>query len=239
MAADRSRRFGGRSWTRRLPGWKWLLSLLVAGALTAAAVWAVFYSTLLSVTDVRVAGAARLAPAHVERAAAVPMGEPLARLDLEAIADRVGAIPAVQTVSVARHWPHTLRITVTERVPLVVVDTSHGRRGVDASGTTFRLAAGEQDWLPRLVVDKDVAPGVLSEAARVIAALPVKLARLVEEVHAATPDSITLYLRSGDKVRWGSAARSAAKARVLAVLLRQPAAVYDVSVPQLPTTATG
>ena len=239
MAADLSRRFAIRSWTRRLPGWRLLLSILVAAALSAAAVWALFFSTLLSVTDIRVDGAARLTPAQLEQAAAVPMGEPLARLDLDGIAARVAAIPAVRTVSVARHWPHTLAIRVTERVPLALVGAPHGRRGVDASGTTFRLARGEHQRLPRLIVDRNAAPGLLSEAARVIAALPTKLADRVEKVRAATPDSITLYLRGGEEVRWGSAARSAEKARVLAVLLRQPAAVYDVSVPHQPTTATG
>ena len=239
MAADLGRRFANRSWACRLPGWRLVLSVLAAGALSAAAVWALFFSTLLSVTDIRVDGAARLTPAHVKRVAAVPIGEPLARLDLDGIAARVAAVPAVRTVSVERHWPHTLAITVTERVPLVLVGAGHGRRGVDASGTTFRLARGEQQALPRLIVDRNAAPGLLSEAARVIAALPMKLAGRVEEVHAATPDSITLYLRSGEEVRWGSAARSAEKARVLGVLLRRPAAVYDVSVPHQPTTATG
>jgi cell division protein FtsQ len=38
-------------------------------------------------------------------------------------------------------------------------------------------------------------------------------------------------------VRWGSAEDSARKAEVLTVLLRVPAAVYDVSVPELPTTS--
>jgi cell division protein FtsQ len=36
---------------------------------------------------------------------------------------------------------------------------------------------------------------------------------------------------------WGSADESDLKAQVLAVLLRQPARTYDVSVPGQPTTA--
>jgi cell division protein FtsQ len=49
-------------------------------------------------------------------------------------------------------------------------------------------------------------------------------------------DSITLRLSDGRRVRWGSAEHSADKVSVLAVLLRLPARVYDVSVPAQPST---
>jgi cell division protein FtsQ len=52
-----------------------------------------------------------------------------------------------------------------------------------------------------------------------------------------TVDQISLVLRDGRTVVWGSADESGLKAKVLAVLLRQRAQTYDVSVPGQPTTA--
>ena len=52
-------------------------------------------------------------------------------------------------------------------------------------------------------------------------------------------DQITLRLRDGREVLWGSADQSAEKAEVLAGLLaaRPKASGYDVSVPGMPTTS--
>jgi cell division protein FtsQ len=53
----------------------------------------------------------------------------------------------------------------------------------------------------------------------------------------ATVDQISLVLKDGRKVVWGSADQSDTKADVLATLLAGvQAQVYDVSVPSKPTT---
>ncbi len=74
----------------------------------------------------------------------------------------------------------------------------------------------------------------LAEAALVIDALPDGLAGRVAYLSAYTVDTISLRLRNGKVVRWGSAEDTADKAKVLAVLLDQPASLYDVSVPGQP-----
>ena len=52
----------------------------------------------------------------------------------------------------------------------------------------------------------------------------------------ATVDQISLVLRDGRTVEWGSAEQSELKAEVLVPLLKRPAQRYDVSVPGQPTT---
>jgi len=79
-------------------------------------------------------------------------------------------------------------------------------------------------------------PEALQEAATVIAALPQQLRRLVDHVEVLTVDQITLVLRDGRTVVWGSSDDSQQKAVVLLALLEQPAKIYDVSVPSQPTT---
>jgi cell division protein FtsQ len=67
--------------------------------------------------------------------------------------------------------------------------------------------------------------------ATVAAALaPASLAH-VASVQAFDPTAITLLLADQRVVRWGSAARSPDKARILPVLLRQPGTTFDVTNP--------
>ena len=65
----------------------------------------------------------------------------------------------------------------------------------------------------------------------------------MDHVAVETVDEISLVLRDGREVVWGSASESEEKARVLTGLLAQkpdgdtpPPSVFDVSVPGLPTT---
>ena len=72
----------------------------------------------------------------------------------------------------------------------------------------------------------------------VVASLPAELAVTVDHVEVETIDQISLALRDGRTVVWGSASDSGTKASVLAVLLPQEGQVYDVSVPGQPTISS-
>ena len=60
--------------------------------------------------------------------------------------------------------------------------------------------------------------------------------RQVDWRAATGHDDIELTLRSGDRVRWGSADQPEVKAQVLRALMNRKADVYDVAAPELPTT---
>jgi cell division protein FtsQ len=216
-------------------------ALVAAGlaltAVAAAVVWVVLFSTLLALRDVRVEGTSPSTAAQIQRLVTLPPDVPLARIDLDSVADEVGTIPSVRGVSVSRQWPHTLLVQVVQRTPVALLATSAGERAVDASGALFPVPAGHAAGLPRLVLGPHPTAGALPEAAAVAAALPKPIAVRVNVVHASTMDSITLHLRSGDLVRWGNAADSSEKGRVLEALLHRPARYYDVSVPAQPTTS--
>jgi cell division protein FtsQ len=232
MMADSRRQFARRQRARRLVA---LRPVLIVGAFLAlglAAGWMLLYSHWLALQSVDVNGVHLLTSRQIERAAALPTGEALVRLDLGAATQRIEQIPAVGAATVSRSWPHSVIITVTERTPVAVVEASGTVRAVDASGAEFKLNRA-QHGLPRLVVDPE--GGALDDAAEVLASLPADILQRVSEVQADSIDSITLSLRSGDEVMWGSAADSARKAEVLAVLLRHQATGYDVSVPDQPT----
>jgi cell division protein FtsQ len=60
---------------------------------------------------------------------------------------------------------------------------------------------------------------------------------MVTAVRATGPDAVTLLLRGGATVLWGSADRAAAKASELVILLRTRARYYDVSDPRTAVTS--
>lgn len=210
------------------------VALLVAVVLLAVGTYVAYFSPLLVVREVVVAGQRLTTADEVITAAAVPMGEPLARQDVAAIAERTVQIPAVREATVTRRWPGTLLVTVSERQGVLAVRRAGGFVLVDGSGVAF----GEVPTAPQGAVQTDVDPqdwSLLREVGVVAAALPAELVREVRLVSAAGPDRITLRLASGLTVNWGSSADSPLKAQLVAALLKQqPARTIDVSSPNTP-----
>jgi cell division septal protein FtsQ len=231
----------GRFTRRRISGWfrRPLIVGLVAALFVGFAAWVVYGSSWLGVRSVRVEGESFLTPDQIERAAAIDSGTPLARLDLAAVEERVSRLPAVDEVDVQRDWPDGVRIVVRERVAVAVVRQDGEHWAMDAEGVLFRSYREPPRRLPMVRADELDAEGredALREVAGVVGALDPGIARRVDHVEVASMDAIELVLASGDEVRWGSAAQSDLKARVLATLLEVDASVYDVSVPEQPTT---
>jgi cell division protein FtsQ len=78
---ERAARVRRRPW--RLAGW-----LAVVMAVVAAMVWVVAFSPLLVVRQVEVVGVPADEVAAITRLAAIPMGEPLVRVDEDAVVER-------------------------------------------------------------------------------------------------------------------------------------------------------
>jgi cell division protein FtsQ len=90
--------------------------------------------------------------------------------------------------------------------------------------------------LPVVALAASADEAARREVASVVAALPDDLLAQTIRVRARSMDSITLSLVDGREIRWGSSDESDRKVQVLAILLKQRASVYDVSVPEQPTT---
>lgn len=218
----------------------WLRPLIVslAAALLALVTgWVVLDSSVLAVQKVTVSGERTVSQRDVLAAARVQLGTPLVRIDLSRIQQQVAALRPVARVSVQREWPHTVAISVTERKPAATIRSpGTGWEVLDKTGVVFRHVP-RQPALPVIAVPSTSSRPVLQAAATVVTSLPPHLVARIRRVSARTVDDITLHLTDGREVRWGSAAANAVKVRVLTVLLKQTAHVYDVSVPAQPTTA--
>lgn len=228
------KRFVRRQWARRWLAWRTVLGAVLVLGLVAAVTWLVFFSSVLAVRGVQVVGDDVLSPREVRQAAAVPTGEPLATVDLEAVSARVERLDPVLRVDVSRAWPDRVRVAVTERTAVAVVERGEELRGFDANGVLFRSYPDRPPGLPLVQMGDGAQSDALAEAAAVVDALPAQLATKVEYLRVQSIDTISLQLRDGRTVLWGSAEDSEAKSRVLEVLLEQKAKWYDVSVPGRP-----
>src|SRR5262245_53181786 len=191
--------------------------------MVAGAVWLVFFSSVLTVRNVQVAGLRTIPVSTVTEAAAVPLREPLARVDVDEVQQRVERLPVVERAEISRSWPHTVSIQVTERTPVAAVRSGGAYRLIDAEGVMYRTVDQPGKRLPVMTIGTQpaVAHDAATEAAAVVATLPHRLVKRVSEVDAGTMDSIELRLQDGRRVVWGSAESSRLKARVLAALLHR------------------
>ncbi|MCW2785728.1 MAG: cell division protein FtsQ [Marmoricola sp.] len=228
--------FRRRRMLARLRRFRPLLYVVGVVLLVALGAWAIYFSSWVTVHGVDVTGTKALSSARVTRVADVPTGRPLARVDLAAIQARVEAIPAVRSAAVSRSWPHTIHIAITERTPVAVVSRGAGLQAVDEDGVLFGSYARAPANLPLVRTAPDVKADALAEAARVVTSLRADIVARVAHVDVVSVDAITLDLRDGTTVLWGSADQSAQKAEVLAILLRKHPQHIDVSVPGRPTT---
>lgn len=241
-ATLRSRqRFARRQWRRRWHAWRYLTVLGVVVVLGVVAVWLVYFSSAFAAKGVEVTGLdgggpSMLTAAQVRSAAAVPMGTPLVEQNLGAIRARVLSLDAVASVDVSREWPDKILLRVTERVPVAVVEIGGRLHALDVHGEVFGGYAKAPHGLPKVETPAGTSVAALGEAARVAGALPPSLLKRIDHVEVRTVDQVSLRLRDGRTVVWGSADQSAVKAKVLAALMKaRPAArLYDVSVPGQP-----
>lgn len=211
-----------------------LLCLLAGLALIGGGAYVVLYTGVFPARDVTVTGAHRVSAGRIREAADVPGGVPLAKLDLGGLGARVAALPGVASVRVVRAWPHTVRLEVTERIPLLAVPQGNRYTLVDDSGTPFATAGTRPKTLPLVILDR-ISPTdpATRSAVAVLGALPASLRSTMSLLTALSEDAVTLTLRDGRTVVWGSATASRSKARILVALLHRRGSVYDVSAPDI------
>ena len=217
-------------------GWRAPLAALLAAGVTGAATWLVFFSPVLGVSKVEISGNDGIPDEVIRRAAGVSVGEPLAKVDVDAVRARVAALPPIESAGVERGWPGTLRIRVRERTPIAVAGVGGRTALVDRFGVVVGFRDSAPPGLPRLYVSRLAPDDPAARAAlAVIHGLPDRLARRVKEVRAGSPTAVTLNLADGRTVTWGGADHGDLKARVLLTLLQRPGQTYDVSSPDVAT----
>jgi cell division protein FtsQ len=206
-------------------------------------------TSLFAADRLEVSGAGPRVERQVQRVLAHQLGQSLLRVDLAGAERAVEALPAVESVSFDRAFPHTLRVSVREEQPLAVVRQAATSWLVSARGRVMaRLDRGARPELPRIWIPGRTpvavgapAAGALRSGVAVLA--PLRALRFPARVRTVTSarGELTLRIRSGAEVRLGEPVelrlKLAVAARVLP-LLDGEAVYLDVSVPERPVSGT-
>lgn len=210
--------------------WSALASVVVVGLGLL-----LYFTPIMSVRNTVVTGLGAVTHEEVVAAAAVAPGTPLLQVNTDNVAEHVAMIRRVASARVQRQYPSTLRITVEERLPLVVKDYPDGPHLFDRDGVDFAIGP-PPPGVPYLDTDH---PGPHNEptkaALQVMTSLRPEVAAQVARIAAPSVAAITLQLVDGRQVVWGTTDRTEEKALKLGALLTQPGQTYDVSSPDLPT----
>ncbi|MET4049190.1 MULTISPECIES: FtsQ-type POTRA domain-containing protein [unclassified Rhodococcus (in: high G+C Gram-positive bacteria)] len=237
-AKDRERRREAREAERlRVSRSRRKLGLIAAAvvAVIVAGFALVYLTPVLSVRKIEVTGNVTVSEEEIVADLDILLGEKLVRVDVGSAAQRVAAIPAMASVRVQRMYPSTVRVTVTERVPVAFVDEPDGTHLLDKDGVDFAVGT-PLPGVVRLVTDTP-GPGdaATTSGLAVLDSMPDALRGQVGEVRATSISEVSLSLLDGRTLVWGSSDNSERKSAVALTLLSQPGQVLDVSSPDLPT----
>ncbi|MBE2997353.1 FtsQ-type POTRA domain-containing protein [Nocardiopsis sp. HNM0947] len=206
--------------------------------LVCVVAWVLLGSRLLVVRDVSVEGLERVPEQEAVQAAGVDTGTPLIRVDLGAAEGRVADLDLVEEVEVARSWPATLRVEVTERQPVLAVRVGEGYRLIDGDGVRIEDSDARPGAQPLVRVTGEVEGNAgVRAASDIVETAPDSLLAQMQLIDASEGGEITVQLADGSTVEWGDASDTEDKSDVLRVLMGehppQDGQVYDVSNPDL------
>lgn len=114
-----------RRTTRRL--FRGIIFLVVSAAVLGFFVYVPFFT----LSDLKLVGAKYLTQEDILKAGNIYMGEPLFKLETDVVQSRLSKDLRIEEVSVRRHLPHTLEITIKERRPLATVSCDYGYLDLD------------------------------------------------------------------------------------------------------------
>jgi cell division protein FtsQ len=221
---------------------------LVAGVLVAVLLvvglvaWLGWFSSVLTASRVEVHGVSPAAAGQVRAVAQVPLGGPLMRVDTDAVTARLLAGRSWSSVSVGRSLPDTVVVTVTPRVAVLAVRNPRGEVDVvDRDGFTFRTVGSAPAGVPLVSAGAaQVTKAGVDAALAALGSLAPDLRADVSGISVSAADQVSFTVKAkGEKrktVVWGGADNGPRKAELVKILLTQPGATIDVSVPSSPVT---
>lgn len=201
----RSRRIAVRRDQRKRRFKRVTVALAAVVVLVAAAV--ATQTPLLDVDRVRIDGVGHTATADVRRVSGISPGDTMVGVDVGRAAARVEDLPWIAEARVARRWPGTVEIHVTEREPLAMVGIGEGRVAlVDEDGRVLEVTGQPPAGLPEVTgVRGRIAEGdELGRDARDALAILRAVRERLPGVVASVSSELDAALASGGEIRFGS-----------------------------------
>lgn len=208
-------------------------------------VGATMFTPLLAVETVRITGNNRIPVKALNKALANQIGTPLPMVNADSIAADLKLFSLIESFSVISLPPHTLRVHITERQPIVIVSVGGTSYLYDPAGVRVGKALAS-DKYPSMNISGDPKSSREFEAAiDVLLALPNAIFLKVESIDAKTKDQVSLRLRgnSAQRIIWGDGSQSVLKSKTLEALFknqkRSDYVTFDVSSPTAPVVRYG
>jgi cell division protein FtsQ len=217
----------------RKPRPRWLLPTVAA--VVVVVIGLVLVSQLLTVKKVQIDGTVNQDAASVQDASGIDDGDRMAGIDTGSAASAVSSLPWVDTVTVSRSWPSTVKITVTEHTAVGVLDDGGTPVAVDTGGHQFLRDARPEGATPMRVSSTDQdAVTAAAEVLRALDEMDPEFRAGVTEVDAPASDSVTLKFGDDREIFWGTSDRADEKAEATRIVLTREGARWNVSNPAQP-----
>ena len=123
MAVIRRRRRFGRLF-------RGIIFLVVSAAVLGFFVYVPFFT----LNEIKLVGAKYLTQEDIMKIGDIYMGEQLFRLETDVVQNRLSKDLLIEEVTVRRHLPHTLEVTIKERRPLATIVCDYGYLDLDRNG---------------------------------------------------------------------------------------------------------
>ena len=136
----------GNGGKKRSSGLKKAGIALVAAFAAVAVAYAVLSNTdVFEIESIEVEGSTRLSDSYLTSAVSVPKGSNLLNVDASGIVESVSSTPWVDSVKVARSFPHTLVLRIEENDPAAVVEVEV--TSSDGTESEYWLIDGDGYWM--------------------------------------------------------------------------------------------
>ncbi len=145
--------------------WRRIVTALAIVGVVAVLV-ATYFSPLLRVQEIQIAGTTNVDPALATQLADLG-GQSMFRLDLRETEARIEALPQVKSAVAQRSWPNTVRIRITERLPWGYWQSGGTTYVIDAEGVVLPHQAALLPGEGAPVIEDLSSAGLLRQGDRV------------------------------------------------------------------------
>ncbi len=202
----------------------------IGGVLIAAAI-ITLYTPWLGLFNLRVIvvrGNNHITSREIVRVSGLGNGGPLARLPIHQAERALETIPWVQKADVIRDYPHAVRITITERIPIAALRVGKDRPYLIVGEDGVIVAKEQGDVVPYLVATgvtvTEEAPGGCVRDANIVDALDALNRRgigpkMFTVIDFSNPSGVVLHSSAGTEVLFGPVGTVPERVKELMALL--------------------
>lgn len=217
----------------------WGRILAVAGPLILGGVIAAsFLTPMFAIEKIVIVGTERLDSKDIERSLDTLKDRPLTTIGENELAELLGGYSLIETFTFQAEPPHTLKVTIRERAPILMLVRGGKNYLYDAAGVQIAEAEDTKSF-PFLVLIGDPKDNPRFKAAvETLLSLPIATYQQVFSIEVTPQLTSKLVLReSNTVVLWGDSKDSILKAEVLDSLIAtgvEKGVLIDVSSPNAP-----